>query len=54
MRISAFINGDIYRNNGRLSTCYNPHGLLGGGRFKWQSTSEFLAMVKENNGSIIK
>lgn len=52
--MKALINGDTYTNSGRVSTCYNPHGLLGSGRWKFQSESEFIAMVNENNGKIIK
>ena len=49
----AYINGDRYINNGRMSTCYNPNGLLGRGRWKWQSAEEFTSMVKSNGGTVI-
>ena len=49
----AMINGDIYMNSGRVSTCYNPNGLLGRGRWKWQSAEEFTSMVKANGGTML-
>ena len=49
----AMINGDVYANNGRVSTCYNPNGLLGRGRWKWQSAGEFISMVKANAGTML-
>lgn len=49
----AYINGDIYMNSGRVSTCYNPQGLLGTGRWKFQSPQEFINMVKQNGGTIV-
>lgn len=49
----AMINGDIYTNSGRVSTCYNPNGLLGRGRWKWQTIQEFEEMVKENGGTML-
>lgn len=49
----AYINGDRYTNSGRVSTCYNPNGLLGCGRWKWQTTQEFEEMVKANGGTML-
>ena len=49
----AMINGDIYMNSGRVSTCYNPDGLLGRGRWRFQSADEFMSMVKSNGGVLI-
>lgn len=53
MKVSAMINGDLYSNNGRISTCYNPKGLLGSGRWMWQSTEEFASMVNSNGGVML-
>lgn len=49
----AYINGDRYTNSGRVSTCYNPNGLLGRGRWKWQNAEEFISMVKANGGTML-
>ena len=49
----AYINGDRYVNNGRMSTCYNPNGLLGSGRWRWQTHEEFINMVKSNGGTML-
>ena len=49
----AYINGDRYINNGRMSTCFNPYGLLGRGRWKWQNAEEFISMVKANGGTML-
>ena len=49
----AYINGDRYTNNGRMSTCFNPYGLLGRGRWKWQGTDGFVNMVNKNGGTMI-
>lgn len=52
--MDAYINGDLYKNSGRLTVCHNPHGLLGSGRWRWQNEEEFTSMVKEHKGQIIK
>lgn len=49
----AIVNGDIYNNNGRISVCYNPNGLLGNGRFRFQSEREFIEMVENAGGYVI-
>lgn len=51
--MDARINGDLYKNNGRVTTCYNPQGLLGNGRWRWQDREEFVEMVKVHKGTII-
>ena len=35
------INGDTYTNNGSVTICYNPNGLFGSGRWKFQSQKDF-------------
>lgn len=52
-RVKAYINGDLYTNNGSISVCYNPNGLLGG-RWKFQTKEEFLAMVKDHQNKVVK
>lgn len=50
----AYINGDVYENNiGRLTVCYNPNGLFGSARWRWQTHAEFSDMVKSHGGYIV-